>query len=57
MTWDGDNEVQVVTPDTLKGHMCGLCGNYNQNATDDWTVGPRCPALAGTVVRAHFHNF
>lgn len=29
--------------------MCGLCGNYNSNPGDDWTLGPAC-AGQGTIV-------
>ena len=49
--WDGDARVQVVVPEAFKGRMCGLCGDFNNLAEDDWRVGPACPQDTGTVVR------
>ncbi|XP_055002412.1 IgGFc-binding protein [Sorex araneus] len=54
MTYDGNSIVRLRVPAAYKGTLCGLCGNYNQNATDDpqavgknpgqWQVGgaPGC---------------
>ena len=41
--WSGKTKVEVVVPASLKTTLCGLCGNYNDNSTDDWIVGPECP--------------
>lgn len=33
--WDGASYVEVEVPVTMKGQLCGLCGNFNGNLTDD----------------------
>ncbi|KAM3931812.1 zonadhesin-like [Leptodactylus fuscus] len=33
--FDGNHYTDVSLPSTFKGHVCGLCGNYNGNAADD----------------------
>lgn len=30
--------VEVIVPSTYQGKMCGLCGNYNKKAGDDFTL-------------------
>ncbi|KAK7495635.1 hypothetical protein BaRGS_00013082 [Batillaria attramentaria] len=37
---DGQDQLEVMVPDNLQGSMCGLCGNYNGDPEDDWTIGP-----------------
>ena len=34
---------------SYKNTTCGLCGNYNDNSTDDWVIGELCPE-PGTVL-------
>ncbi|XP_066275240.1 neurogenic locus notch homolog protein 1-like [Branchiostoma lanceolatum] len=34
--YDGSNEVKVVVPGDYWGQMCGLCGNYNGDTSDDY---------------------
>ncbi|XP_076368590.1 BMP-binding endothelial regulator protein-like isoform X2 [Tachypleus tridentatus] len=34
--WDGGSFVEVSVPPEFKNHMCGLCGNYNNNPQDDF---------------------
>ncbi|XFF99482.1 hypothetical protein AB1E19_003107 [Capra hircus] len=33
--WDGQSQVEVRVPGSYRGHMCGLCGNFNGFAQDD----------------------
>lgn len=39
MTWDGTSTVQVEVQDAMKDKVCGICGNFDGNADNDWTVG------------------
>ncbi|XP_041371516.1 uncharacterized protein LOC121385046 [Gigantopelta aegis] len=48
VTWDGSSEIEVTVPKNYQSMTCGLCGNFNFNASDDWTIGPECP-LPGTL--------
>nr|XP_014429313.2 IgGFc-binding protein-like [Pelodiscus sinensis] len=34
--FDGDHRVEVTLPGSFEGKVCGMCGNYNGNATDDF---------------------
>ena len=51
--WDFRNTVTIVAPDVFSGHVCGICGNYDNNPhVGDYVYGPsahngECPALAG----------
>ncbi|XP_076987983.1 IgGFc-binding protein [Tamandua tetradactyla] len=49
LSFDGNSFVRLRVPAAYAGALCGLCGNYNQNAADDgkpgdWQVGgaPGC---------------
>uniref|UniRef100_G1Q5I5 Zonadhesin n=1 Tax=Myotis lucifugus TaxID=59463 RepID=G1Q5I5_MYOLU len=33
--YDGNHLVKVTVPSTYAGRLCGLCGNYNSNSSDD----------------------
>ncbi|XP_055277210.1 kielin/chordin-like protein [Moschus berezovskii] len=33
--WDGRSQVEVRVPGFYRGHVCGLCGNFNGFAQDD----------------------
>ncbi|CAM4483039.1 unnamed protein product [Lepidochelys olivacea] len=33
--WSGRSQLEVSVPGTYKGHMCGLCGNFNGHPQDD----------------------
>lgn len=34
--FDGNHRVQVKIPENYSGKVCGLCGNFNGNAADDF---------------------
>ncbi|XP_060098771.1 uncharacterized protein LOC132574434 [Heteronotia binoei] len=34
--FDGDHQVELTLPSPYQGHVCGLCGNYNENPRDDF---------------------
>ena len=35
VSWDGSHHVFVTVPTSARGKVCGLCGQYNMNHTDD----------------------
>ncbi|KAM4652255.1 IgGFc-binding protein-like [Discoglossus pictus] len=39
MSFDGNSYVQVIVPSTYAGAVNGLCGNNNQDPSDDFTIG------------------
>lgn len=47
VTWDGNDRVSVTVPNNARANTCGLCGNYDGDPDNDWTIGPACPELAG----------
>lgn len=34
--FDGDHQVEVSLLSTYKGEVCGMCGNYNGDPSDDF---------------------
>lgn len=34
--FDGNHRVEVTLPSSFKEKVCGMCGNYNGNAADDF---------------------
>jgi len=36
VTWTGTTYISVKVSEDLKNHLCGLCGTYNDNSTDDF---------------------
>ena len=50
-------KIMVYAPDKLKGQVCGLCGNYNDDDRDDWMVGEQCRNdTAKHTVRRHIRQ-
>ena len=39
--WSGNSQVRVTVSPRLKGSLCGLCGNYDGEPENDWTMGPQ----------------
>lgn len=44
--WDGSSRLSVTVAQKWKGKLCGLCGNYNDDSTDDFQT--RVGSLATT---------
>ncbi|XP_078077361.1 kielin/chordin-like protein [Mustelus asterias] len=38
ITWDGKGFVEINVPESLQSRMCGLCGNFNGNSSDDFVL-------------------
>lgn len=38
MLWDGNGYVEVSVPAKYKARMCGLCGNYNHDDSDEFVT-------------------
>ncbi|XP_068097894.1 IgGFc-binding protein-like [Hyperolius riggenbachi] len=47
MTYDGWNNVDMTIPNTYKGAVKGLCGNYNGNSSDDFITEKGVTAKTG----------
>ncbi|XP_054436763.1 IgGFc-binding protein isoform X2 [Pteronotus mesoamericanus] len=56
LLFDGDAYILISIPSSFRGHLCGLCGNFNGNWSDDFvlpsgTVAPSVDAF-GAAWRA-----
>jgi hypothetical protein len=40
VVWDGSSIAQVELQDAMKEKVCGICGDFDGNADNDWTIGP-----------------
>ncbi|XP_043562077.1 von Willebrand factor C and EGF domain-containing protein-like isoform X2 [Chiloscyllium plagiosum] len=38
ITWYGKGFVEINVPESLQSRMCGLCGNWNGNSSDDFVL-------------------
>ncbi|XP_042323917.1 LOW QUALITY PROTEIN: otogelin-like protein [Sceloporus undulatus] len=38
LAWDGNSGIYIKLIDEYKGKTCGLCGNYNNNTSDDFVI-------------------
>uniref|UniRef100_UPI00398ED5C1 kielin/chordin-like protein isoform X4 n=1 Tax=Pristiophorus japonicus TaxID=55135 RepID=UPI00398ED5C1 len=38
ITWDGNSFIEINVPGSLQSRMCGLCGNFNGNSSDDFVL-------------------
>ncbi|XP_070819737.1 mucin-5B-like [Chaetodon trifascialis] len=43
LMWDRKTSLYIMLSPKYKGHVCGLCGNYDDNANNDFTT--RCHAV------------
>lgn len=39
VTWDGNDVVQVEVQNAMQNEVCGICGNFDGDDSNDWTVG------------------
>lgn len=42
VSWDGVSLVEVKIPSSYTNKTCGICGVFNHNPADDWTIGEAC---------------
>ncbi|XP_063293575.1 mucin-5AC-like [Pelobates fuscus] len=47
LLWDKKTSIFIKVTDTFKGKLCGLCGNYDGNANNDFTT--RSNAVVGNI--------
>lgn len=47
--FNGHNMLLVRVGPEFRGHLCGLCGNFNGNTSDDKVLPSGVPALSDAV--------
>ena len=40
--WSGTHRVEVYLPDDYAHEMCGVCGDFNSDPSNDLILGPKC---------------
>ncbi|KFQ29873.1 hypothetical protein N331_02861, partial [Merops nubicus] len=48
LMWDGKTSIFIKLTPSFKGHVCGLCGNYDGNGNNDFTT--RSQSVVGNVL-------
>ena len=52
--WDGDSYIDISMPKKFMNRVCGLCGNYNGVASDDFTLPNGIEALTPSEFGDHW---
>ena len=42
LKWTGRYYVKVSLPGSFQGQLCGLCGNYDGDRSNDYVIGAHC---------------
>ncbi len=59
VSWNGQSTVEIELDKRLaQKSTCGICGNFNGDPDDDWTIGPACPNSGQQVLAfSTFENY
>ena len=47
-------QVELSAPTELRGKVCGLCGDFNQEVYDEWKTPGRCALPSGDLMAASY---